>query len=445
VIAELAGKYWWARHFARGARPWDELDNFPQRSPEEQRRQLAVRLLEQIQYFGGREDALPEWREAARISDPNELWRIWPALPVVTKKTLRERFPPEEVRRLCGLEGISNSTGGSTGEPTHFFQDREMGRAAAGLISYAWLKMGWRPGMATIVVWGSERDIGKLMSARSRLNYRLLRIFLVDGYALDRSTVSRVLDIMRRQRRVAIYGFTSMLEFVAGETLAMGLEPPPGTVRAAWNGGEMLFPDQVELFREAFGAPILNSYGGRELSTIATQLEAGGPLHVFRPWLFLEVVREDGAPAGPGEIGRLLCTSTITRGTPFLRYEVGDLGAFDAGHQTEAGVSALRELHGRIGSVVRLPSGKVISNLFWNHFFKECPEVRQFQVRLAGDGTVRCLLRGAGFSPEREGELRAVLQNFLGPAPVEFSWVERIPLTSQGKLIQVMQEPAGGR
>ena len=409
-------------------------------APSEQRRRLASLLLEQIRHFGKRGDALPEWQDAARITDPDELWRLWPSLPVLTKQMLRERFPADEVRARCGMPGFLNSTGGSTGEPTHFFQNSEMGRAAAGALAYSWLLMGWKPGLATIIVWGSERDIGKLMSARNRLHNRLLRNSLVDGYALDQSTVSRVLELIRRHRRVAIYGFTSMLEFIAREVLAMGAIPPPGSVQTAWNAGEMLVPDQVELFRKTFGVPLLNSYGGRELSTIAAQSVAGGPLQVLRPWLFLEVVREDGAPVAPGEVGRLVCTSTITRGTPFLRYEVGDLGVFDASHQTEAGIYALRELHGRIGSVIKLADGKVISNLFWNHFFKECPEVHQFQVRFARNGAVKCFLRGTGFNADREAEQRAVLKNFLGPVPVEFSWVERIPLTAQGKLIQVVQE-----
>ena len=55
-----------------------------------------------------------------------------------------------------------------------------------------------------------------------------------------------------------------LLEFVAQRVLETGRRIRPGVVRTAWNGGEMLFPQQCELFRQAFGVPLLNRYGGRE-------------------------------------------------------------------------------------------------------------------------------------------------------------------------------------
>ena len=107
-----------------------------------------------------------------------------------------------------------------------------------------------------------------------------------------------------------------MLEFVAGRVLELGKQVPSGMVRVAWNGGEMLFPEQVAVFKKAFGVPILNLYGGREFSAIACQYKADDPLYVLRPWQFVELVDENGKPVGPGEIGRIICTSTICRGTP---------------------------------------------------------------------------------------------------------------------------------
>ena len=111
---------WRQRFLRRNARSSDELD------AATTRRLMASRLLAQIQYFGARADALPEWKEAARITDPEALWRIWPTLPVVTKSMLGERFPAESLGPRFGLDGRVDSTGGSTGEPTRFFHDRAM-------------------------------------------------------------------------------------------------------------------------------------------------------------------------------------------------------------------------------------------------------------------------------------------------------------------------------
>jgi phenylacetate-CoA ligase len=439
MIPRAISSLWWRRHLRRNAIAWDELDRFPQLRPDQQRRKLGERLLQQIRYFGDREDALPEWREAARIDNPDDLLRVWPDLPVVTKNDLRTRFPAEEIGRRFNIPGQANCTGGSTGEPVHFFHDTRMLRSIAATVTFSSIGMGWLPGMPTIIVWGSERDIKKQATLRNRVHARLRNQFLVDGYDLSDDTVERVCEHIGRGP-VAICGFTSMLEFVARQVLETKRQIRPGVVRTAWNGGETLFPEQSELFRQAFGVPLLNRYGGRELSVMACQFTEGGQLNVMRPWLFLEVLNDRGRPVSSGEIGRLVWTSTVCRGTPFLRYDVEDLGTFRPWDSNESGVVAIDALHGRVGGMLELPGRRTISNLYWNHFFKEIKEVAQFQVILRKDHSVQILLRGKGFSQEREAAVRGLLAHFLGDIQIHLQWVDRIPLTKEGKLVQAYRE-----
>jgi phenylacetate-CoA ligase len=443
MIAEAASRLWWRRFAQREACPWTDLAVFPASRPDERRRILAGRLLAQIRCFGRRADALPEWREASRIESPEDLWKVWPSLPIVTKQMLHSRFHGLELQSRLHVHGCVKSTGGSTGEPTVVFHDEPMMRATNAASTYTRIKMGWRPGMASVKLWGSERDISRKIGLRTRLYNGLLREMIVDGYRLTDQTVDQALSLIRRYKPVAIWGFTSMLDFLARKTLALGAGLPAGTVQTAWNGGEMLFEDQVETFRKAFGVPILNRYGGRELSVMACQFNDGGPLVVLRPWLLVEIVNDRGLPASPGESGRLLWTSTVCRGTPFLRYEVGDLGSFSATHQDESGVGAIQQLQGRAAGLLTLPDGRTINCIYWNHLFKEFPEAQQFQVVLQNNGGIKILLKGAGFTPERETELRQILRTFLGPIAVHLLWAESIPLTRYGKLVQVVCEPVG--
>ena len=439
MIPRAISSLWWRRYLKRSATSWADLSHFPQLRPDEQRRELGERLLRQIRYFGTRADALPEWREAARIDNPEDLLRIWPDLPVITKNDLRNRFPAAEIGPRFNLAGQANCTGGSTGEPVYFFHDAEMLRSILGSITFSSISMGWLPGMPTIIVWGSERDVKKEITLRNRLHGRLRNEFLVDGYNVSDHTVDLVLKNIGGSP-VAIYGFTSMLEFVARRVLETKREVRPGMVQAAWNGGEMLFAEQSELFRRAFKVPLFNRYGGRELGVMACQFIGGGPLHVIRPRLFLEILNDRGRPAAAGEIGRLVWTSTVCRGTPFLRYDVEDCGTFRECDSNESGVTAIESLHGRVGGMLELPGQRKISNLYWNHFFKEVKEVAQFQVVLRKDGRLRILLRGNGFSKEREATVRGLLAHFLGDTPVDLEWVERIPLTKEGKLVQAYRE-----
>lgn len=442
AITEFTARLWWRRILRQTGRSWTELKHFPTLHPVEQRRQLVTRLLAQLRYFASREDALPEWREAARITDPDELWKVWPLLPILDKTALQKQFEPQQMKLRFGLEGKLDSTGGSTGEPTHFLHDPEMIRAGTAASYFTRLQMGWRPGMATVIVWGSQRDIGKTTSWRTHRYLDLCRDYMVDGYQLTPLTVERVLAIVRRERAVAVYGFSSMLEYVARQILETKPHVPGGIVKTAWNGGEMLFPEQSTVFRSAFGVPILNCYGGRELSAMACQFRPDQPLCVLRPWLFVEIVDQNSKPVIPGEPGRMLWTSTICRGTPFLRYDVGDLATYQVGDCDESGIHRINELQGRTAALLKLPNGRVISNLFWNHFFKDFSEVEQFQIviRNPDSSALRILLRGRGFSPDREAQCRKTLDNILGDIPKQFVWVLQIPRTAQGKLLQVIKE-----
>lgn len=430
---------WRRRFLRRNARPSDELD------AATTRRLMAARLLAQIQYFGARADALPEWREAARITDPEALWRIWPTLPVVTKAMLRERFPAESLGPRFGLDGRVDSTGGSTGEPTRFFHDRAMIQSNNALGDWTARRMGWRPGMATVIVWGSERDIGRDVPWKTRMHYALTRQVLLDGYHLTAHTAERAVDAIRAHGPVAMYGFTSMLAEVARLTLAAGLPVPPGGVAVAWNGGEILTAAQSELFRQAFGVPILNRYGSREMGAIACQFQDGAPLTVARPWYHVEVVDDAGRPA---QTGRILVTSTVCRGTPFLRYQIEDVATVDGNGTDEAGIKDLAQIDGRLAGLLDLPNGRRINNIFWNHLFKEFPEIQQFQVTLRANDTLQLHFRGSGFSAAREQEIRQALGHLLEGVVYDMAWVDRIPLTSRGKLLQVINEkttaPASG-
>ena len=425
---------------AKRLRPiWEQIDFYRTAHPKVARLDIARRLQAQIQHFSRRDDALPEWKEAARVADPERLLEVWPTLPIVTRRDLQERFEANSLQQRFQIRGAISRTGGSTGEPTPFLHDPEMLRATTAARLYCRLQAGWRPGMPTLAVWGSDRDVGRQSTLRNRASAALRHEWIVGGYQLSESTVDQVVRFAQTRGPVAIYGFTSMLEYVSRSILDRGISIPHQAVAAAWNGGEMLYPRQAEMFELAFGKPLLNLYGSRELSAMAFQLETGGPLLAVRPLLYLEIVDEQGQPAAPGQSGRLLWTSTVCKGTPFLRYECGDMGCYDSSGIDESGIHRIAELHGRTAGLIEL-NGRTVNNLFWNHLFKDYPEVRRFQVVVHGSRRLQLRLEGSGFSPRREAHLRDLIGRIAGELPVEMSWVEAIHHNAQGKLEQVVRE-----
>ena len=417
---------------------------FEEAPPVDRRRAMASRLQAQLRHFAARPDALPAWRQAAAIEDLDALWHAWPSLPIVSKADLQGRFSARALRAL-GVEGVAGATGGSTGEPTTFIHDHATMRTIGAVTFLMRQSLGWRPGQPTVCVWGAQRDIGQGLTGwrgfRHDLTNRLSKLIEVDGFALTDETARRVHEaLLAAGGGAAIYGFSSMLEHVAATVQRRGWRVPRGLVSVAWNGGEMLHDSQVALFEEVFGAPILDYYGGRELGTIAVQQRVGGPRVVARPFVFLELVGDDGRPVEPGQPGRVIVTSTGNSGSPFLRYDIGDVATASTASVDEAGVARLDALLGRVGSVIRLPTGATVSNNYWNHLLKELAGVRQFQVRLRRDGGVRLSFVGQPFDASREAWLRGVLGDFLGPVPVEIAWVDAIAPTAMGKRLQVVVE-----
>ncbi len=399
---------------------------------------MLSRLSKTAIHFASRADALPEWRKIASIQNADEFHAAWSELPILTKNDLQTRFHPAELEKV-GVNGVLSSTGGSTGEPTPFLHDHAMIESNYATSLYARRAFGWKPGTPTIIIWGSERDIGKQRSVKNRVTAVLRNEWLVDGYSLTDQTTDHVLGLIRKHKSVTIWGFSSLLEFVARQVLERRLDPPNRSVTAAWNGGEMLYDTQREIFQNAFGVTIYNMYGGREVSTMAFQKPGTDSLQTLRPLLYVEIVDENGKPVPPGETGRLIWTSTVCRATPFLRYDIGDVGNADAEDRDEAGIAALTTLQGRHGGLIKLPDGKTIGGLFWNHFFKDFTEVRQFQVAVYPENKIELRLVGTAFTPERDQKLRSTLAGFLGETEVNVIWVESLQLTKQGKLLQVIR------
>ena len=444
MIRALTLRYW-ARHARNNGLPRvrEALEDFRALSPGAQRRELGRRLLEQVRFFGGLEGALPAWQALAREGDPEVVLAAWHELPILTKAEQRERFPLDAIQDRLGAGSVLNSTGGSTGEPTFFIHDQAAAASALALQTLHWQRMGWRPGLPVLSLWGAQRDIGAgavgWTALKLRLSAFLYGIHVVAGFAITEAAALGALDWLEAHGPAAVYGYTSLLDFLARTALDHGRKVPAGLVAVAWNGGECLFPDQCARFERVFGVPILNYYAGRELGVLGCQLRPGGPLEIPRPFIHVEVVDAEGRPAAPGVEGRLIVTSTLGRGTPFLRYEVGDLGSYGSAHRDSAGLWALEGVNGRVSSLLKV-GGRTISNIFWNHLFKEFQEIRQFQVVDRKEAGLAFLFNGTGFSVERETRLRGILAEFLGPVPVEFLWVERIPLTPAGKLLQVVQD-----
>src|SRR5690606_7290 len=101
-----------------------------------------------------------------------------------------------------------------------------------------------------------------------------------------------------------------------------------------------------------------------ETGLLAPQVETASSYLVQSESAIVEVLREDGSPCEPGEIGRVVVTTLQDLLRPLVRYEVGDYAELgsppEPGSERLAGFPRLRRIVGRQRSMVRLPDGRCI-------------------------------------------------------------------------------------
>ena len=94
----------------------------------------------------------------------------------------------------------------------------------------------------------------------------------------------------------------------------------------------------------------------------------------------LEVVREDGSPAGPGETGRILVTDLLNFGMPIIRYQIGDLGIPGGACPCGRGYPLLARVVGREEDIIVSPRGRRLDPELFAGIISRHPGIEQFQV-----------------------------------------------------------------
>lgn len=118
---------------------------------------------------------------------------------------------------------------------------------------------------------------------------------------------------------IATYPSAAVL--LAEERLAGRLKIAP---QAMWTGGETLSPAMRAFVQQAFGCPVVNSYGASEFLSLASECLHGG-LHLNSDWVILESVDDRGHPVTAGKAGATtLLTNLANHVQPLIRYDLGD-------------------------------------------------------------------------------------------------------------------------
>ena len=148
------------------------------------------------------------------------------------------------------------------------------------------------------------------------------------------------------------------------------------------------------------------------------------------------MLRADGSPAAPGEIGRVIVTSLYNYAQPMIRYEPGDLAeAGSAKARCRRGLRSLRRILGRYRNVFRFRDGTIRSPSPERFGIRDLIPMRQSQVIQHDFDRIEILFVSDG--SERQIDLPALterIRSVLGqPVDVTVRRVEAIERSPSGK------------
>jgi len=358
-------------------------------------------------------------------------------LPPLEKRDIQRHGAEMVADGWPGHDRIVNQTGGSTGTPIRFLlsRDRKCSRAAATWRHNRWA--GWDVGDRSAVLWGAPLD-RPADTLRSRLRGWLLAEPLwLDTGCLTEAALRRFVEELRRRRPRVVLAYARAAVLFARFLRDQGLDVP--APKAVVTSAEVLDDADRAVIEQAFGAPVFNRYGCREVSVVASECPAHAGLHVMGEGLLVEIETARG-PAGPGEVGSLLVTDLLNHAMPLVRYRIGDLGAWAAGPcPCGRSLPRLERIGGRVTDFLVGSDEQLVSGVFLaTYVVAQRPSLGQVQIRQDEPGAVVYrIVPGPGFDLVEDVEyLRATTRRHLGSAMrVAVEAVESLPTEASGKFL----------
>ena len=359
-------------------------------------------------------------------------------IPILTKDIIRTKGDS-----LMNLEyenknkAFKNTSGGSTGEPVVFYRTEEQALHGMANYYYALSLNDVNIYETSVDLWGAERDMyntSEKFDLRSVLNnkYFLNTFVLSDEIIAD--YIKRLNKIKPSFIKAYVHSIYDLAKYINKNKIDIIFKP---TIHCTTGP---LYPEMREEISKAFNnARVYSFYGSREVSAIATEtlLETG--MSVLFDNVFVEILDTSGNPVKKGEEGEVVITTLNNFYMPLIRYRIGDRAI--KGDDLHFGTLKLEKVVGRTLGVIYRTDGNKIDGQFFTTLFFNKSSVKNFQlVQKALDHVILYLVKSDAFDSSELNKIVDRIKIELPGADVEVVFVEKINLTSTGKIMYVYSE-----
>lgn len=354
------------------------------------------------------------------------------SIPILEKIEIINNL--EQIKTLNEKDGLVSLTGGTTGASMKVVYTKEDMQERFAILDNFREKHGYKIGKRTAWFSGknliSEKDIKNgVCSHYDFIN----KIRFYSTFHINKQNFDVYWKSLSEFQPEFIVGFPSSVYEICRIADSQGLRLNT-KVKVFFPTAETVLPQHREVIGRVLGCKLVNQYASSEGAPFILECTEGN-LHIHSLTGIFEVVDENMQPALEGEI---LVTSFITKGTPIIRYRIGDrISLFDYNKECECGspFPLVKVIEGRSNDFIySYEKGKVnLGNL--SNSTKGVNGVVCFQiVQEKQDYVTLKIVTSSQYSQKEENKFLSAIRERIGNSlEIELEYVDEIPREKSGK------------
>ncbi len=371
--------------------------------------------------------------EKAGLNPDNAALEDLKKLPFLTKEIIRRQGDSLLAKSKSRL--YQNASGGSTGEPIVFYQDKNYRDNVWATMMVILEMCGWYYGARIARIWGAPQDKRRFRTLRGRLIYFFQNTRFYDSFNMSEENMLKYHYDMTKHRPDIIICYASSVYLLAKLLKEKGLMPSYPSISIN-TSAETLLPHMRSTVTEVFGREIYDKYGSREISGIACECSAHRGLHVFEDNVILECLDPLTGEDVYEKPGELVVTDLNNLGMPFIRYRIGDMGVISR-ERCPCGRNTLmlKKVSGRITDNFYLKNGRIVHGEYFTHLFYGKRGIKNFRfIQNREDDFLLHIVKDTDYAEDCLKQIVCDIKKVIGENTVlKVEFKDKIPDTATGK------------
>jgi len=441
VLISIYGYKWYKRRFggvfkaelkkylARESFDLNQWKDFQ----EKELRKILKHAFQQVPYY---QKTLRDEGFQLKDFEEFELSKI-SKIPYLEKNDLRKHGKDTLLANIREKDGEFYASSGSTGTPTQILFSKAMHQrwsAAFEVRIRYWAGLSIQNARGMI---GGRRIISEGNAKGPFYRYNMVeKQVYFSAYHINADNAQDYLDGMKKHHVDYMTGYAMSNFILARFIQEKGLKAP--TLKAVITSSEKLTQEMRDTFKNVYGCKTYDSYSGLEACGLITECEHG-KLHMSPDVGIIELIKEDGEHAQPGEIGEAICTGFLNYDQPLIRYRIGDLIKLSKNQQCECGrnMPIVDEIMGRVEDTVIGIDGREMVR--FHGIFINMPKIIEGQIIQHTLNEFEIVLVATDKIEQKEkDELLRRMQSQLGSVTVKITETNQIPRNQNGKFKAVI-------